>query len=195
MLILTLASGVGVQVLDLIRNRQQAGARLHLRFVTLFSLVAVVPAILIALVFGVLVNRGVDQWFSVNVSEAVENGADIGRAYVRDVSLELESDLATIANELTAPEARADFRSSRIRFSGLLAQTADIFGYPALYILDGEGQVLASGELPGAPPYVGPPRADREMAAQGENPPRGVTGNQDNTPTPDPLQEHSDASP
>ena len=51
----------------------------------LFSLVAVVPAILIALVFGVLVNRGVDQWFSQNVRSAVENGADIGRAYVDDV--------------------------------------------------------------------------------------------------------------
>ncbi|WP_245157602.1 PAS domain-containing sensor histidine kinase [Brevundimonas sp. A19_0] len=192
-LILTLASGVGVQVLDLIRNRQQAGARLHLRFVTLFSLVAVVPAILIALVFGVLVNRGVDQWFSVNVSEAVENGADIGRAYVRDVSLELESDLATIANELTAPEARADFRNSRIRFSGLLAQTADIFGYPALYILDGDGQVLASGELPGAPLYVGPPRSDLEMAAQGEIAPSGVTENPDTIRTLYPLTGYGDA--
>jgi hypothetical protein len=36
--------------------------------VTLFSMVALVPAVLIALVFGVLVNRGVDQWFSDNVT-------------------------------------------------------------------------------------------------------------------------------
>ena len=184
---------VGIQVLDLVRNRKQAGARLHLRFVTLFSLVAVVPAILIALVFGVLVNRGVDQWFSVNVSAAVENGADIGRAYVRDVSLELESDLATMANELTAPEARADFQTSRIRFSGLLAQTADIFGYPALYILDGQGRVLASGELPGAPAYVGPPRSDLEMAAQGEIAPSGVTENPDTIRTLYPLSGYGDA--
>jgi two-component system nitrogen regulation sensor histidine kinase NtrY len=50
--------------------------------VTLFSAVAVVPAVLIALVFGVLVNRGVDQWFSGNVRSAVENGALIGKAYL-----------------------------------------------------------------------------------------------------------------
>ena len=80
-LIAFLALVVGLRVLDIARDRaSDAGARLHLRFVTLFSLVAVVPAILIAVAFGVLVNRGVDQWFSNNVRAAVENGADIGRA-------------------------------------------------------------------------------------------------------------------
>ena len=71
-LIVFLALVVGLRVLDLVRERaSDAGARLHLRFVTLFSLVSVVPAILIAIAFGVLVNRGVDQWFSDNVSAAV----------------------------------------------------------------------------------------------------------------------------
>ncbi|MEG2729902.1 MAG: PAS domain-containing sensor histidine kinase, partial [Brevundimonas sp.] len=80
-----LAAVVGRQVLKLFRVRHEAGARLHLRFVFLFSIVSVVPAVLIALVFGVLVNRGVDQWFSTNVRSSVENGALIGRAYVADV--------------------------------------------------------------------------------------------------------------
>ena len=81
-----LASVIGLRVMRLARNRRaDPGARLHLRFVALFSAVAVVPAILIALVFGVLVNRGVDQWFSENVRAAVDNGADIGRANVADV--------------------------------------------------------------------------------------------------------------
>lgn len=188
-----LAAVVGRQVLALVRDRSRAGSRLHLRFVTLFSLVAVAPAVVIALVFGVLVSRGVDQWFSKNVSDAVENGADIARAYLRDVGGTLESDLSTMANELTAPEAMAGFREDRIWFSALLAQTADIFGYPALYIIDGEGRVLARGELPGAPRYRSPPPADLEMAAAGEEAPSGVTEGPDAVRALYPLTGYGDA--
>ena len=192
LLIAGLAAVVGRRVLLVVRNRRDAGARLHLRFVTLFSLVAVVPAILIALVFGVLVNRGVDQWFSQNVQAAVENGANIGRAYVRDVSLQVESDLEVISNELSAPEARSRF-PYRIEFSEILAQIADLFGYPALYILDGQGQVLAQGELSGAPPYLAPSQQDLEQAAQGETAPINVTENPDTIRTLYPLPEYGDA--
>ncbi len=192
-LIAALGAAVTRQILALVRDQSRAGARLHLRFVTLFSLVAVAPAVLIALVFGVLVNRGVDQWFSQNVSDAVENGADIARAYLRDVGGTLESDLSTMANELTAPEAVAGFRDDRIWFSALLAQTADIFGYPALYIIDGQGRLLARGELPGAPPYRAPPAADLELAAEGEEAPSGVTEGPDAVRALYPLNGYGDA--
>src|SRR5690606_28356401 len=136
------------------------------RFVTTFSAVAVAPAILIAIAFGVLVNRGVEEWFSRNVRAAVENGADIGRAYVADVSAGMDHDLATISTELGG-EVRAVFEN-RIQFSNALAQIADFFGYPALYILNGEGEVLARGEAPDAPPYLAPPRSALAQAALGE---------------------------
>ena len=187
-----LALVIGRRVLSLFQQRTHAGARLHLRFVTLFSLVALVPAVLIALVFGVLVNRGVDQWFSQNVSSAVQNGAEIGQAYVRDVSIEVEADLATIANELAAPEARARF-AYRIQYSELLAQVADLFGYPALYIIDGDGQMLAQGERADAPPYFAPSREDLEEAALGETAPIDVTENPDTIRTLYPLSGYGDA--
>jgi two-component system nitrogen regulation sensor histidine kinase NtrY len=157
---------VGARVLHLARERaSDAGARLHLRFVTLFSAVAVVPAVLIALVFGVLVNRGVEGWFSETVVAAVENGADIGRAYVGDVSAELEVDLATMTTELGAVRGLFD---RPLQFSTALTQIGAFFGYPAVYVLDGRGDVLAQGELPGAPPYVSPPSDAFERAAAGQ---------------------------
>jgi len=192
LLIVGLAVVVGRRALMLFRRRTDAGARLHLRFVALFSMVALVPAVLIALVFGVLVNRGVDQWFSENVTSAVQNSADIGKAYVRDVSLQVESDLEIIADELAAPEARARF-AYPIQFSELLAQVADLFGYPALYVVDGEGQLLARGELSGAPPYLSPSRQDLELVAQGETAPIAVTENPDTIRTLYPLSGYGDA--
>ncbi|MFN3931301.1 MAG: ATP-binding protein [Brevundimonas sp.] len=167
-----LALVVGRRVFSLFQRRTHAGTRLHLRFVTLFSLVALVPAVLIALVFGVLVNRGVDQWFSGNVQAAVENGATIGRAYVEDVSAEMDSDLIVISEQLAGAQPLFE---NRIQFSDALVQIADLFGYPAIYILGAEGEVLASGEGASAPPYLAPPREMLEAAADDGQPPQQIT--------------------
>mgnify|MGYP003575695902 CR=1 FL=1 len=185
-----LAVVIGRRVFSLFQRRSQAGARLHLRFVTLFSLVALAPAILIAVVFGVLVNRGVDQWFSENVKSAVDNGARIGEAYLTDVSEEMDGDLGVIAEQLGG--VRGLFEN-RIQFSDALTQIADLFGYPAVYILGPDGEVLASGETSGAPPYVAPPRAVLEAAAEGGEPPQQVTENPDAVRSLMPLPAFGDA--
>ncbi len=175
-LIAGLAFIVGRRVLTLARSTEEAGSRLHLRFVALFSMVALIPSVLIALVFGVLVNRGVDQWFSENVSASVDNGAIIGRAYVRDVANSMDADLVTISEQLDS--AKGLF-ADRIQFNAALAQVGDIFRYPAIYIVSSEGEVLARAEQPGAPPYLAPPRTYLEAAAQDGKPPTDVTQNPD----------------
>ncbi len=185
-----LAAVAGRRVLTLFRRRNDAGAKLHLRFVALFSAVAVVPAILIALVFGVLVNRGVDQWFSDNVQGAVTNSATIGRAYITDVGGRLDHDVGTIANELGGVRPLFD---NRIQFSRALSSIADLFGYPAIYILDSDGDVLASGELAGAPVYIAPPREAFEIAAAGKESPVQVTENPDVVRAVIPLPDYGDA--
>ncbi len=175
-LIAVLAFLIGRRVVALARGANEAGSRLHLRFVALFSTVAVIPAVLIALVFGVLVNRGVDQWFSQNVQASVENGAVVGRAYINDVSRSMDADLVTISEQLGS--ARGLF-GNRIQFNDALAQVGDIFGYPAVYILNGQGEVLAQAESAEAPPYLAPPRDYLEQAAEGGQPPQDVTQNPD----------------
>ena len=175
-LISGLAFIVGRRVLTLARSKEEAGSRLHLRFVALFSMVALIPSVLIALVFGVLVNRGVDQWFSENVKSSVDNGAIIGRAYVRDVAASMDADLVTISDQLDSARELFD---DRIQFNAALAQVGDIFQYPAIYIVNGNGEVLARAEQPGAPPYLAPPLSYIEAAGQGGKPPTDVTQNPD----------------
>src|SRR5690242_17918072 len=58
-LILSLGAMVGWRLFRLVASRDRAGAKLHLRFVMLFAGAAVIPAIVVALFFGLLVTRGV----------------------------------------------------------------------------------------------------------------------------------------
>ena len=49
------------------RRSGSAGARLHVRLVAIFSAIAVVPAILVAIFAAVTLNLGVEAWFSAHV--------------------------------------------------------------------------------------------------------------------------------
>jgi hypothetical protein len=64
------------------RFTPDTGARLHLRFVSLFSAAAVAPAVVVALFLGTTMSRGIEEWFSSRVKTVVENAALVGRNYV-----------------------------------------------------------------------------------------------------------------
>jgi two-component system nitrogen regulation sensor histidine kinase NtrY len=166
LLILALASWVGLRVARLVRRRQEdAGARLHLRFVALFGAAAVVPAVVVAVFFGLLVTRGVESWFSKDVRQSVENSATIGRNYVNDVDDQMTRDLQMMTDELAQIHP---LFANRLSFSNQLASLAEIRGYAALYLISADGTVLARGETLQAPPYLGPPQeALTQVAANG----------------------------
>jgi two-component system nitrogen regulation sensor histidine kinase NtrY len=169
-LILFLCASAGRRVLRLVFERaRDAGARLHLRFVTLFALVAVVPAIIVAMVFGALVTRTVDNWFGQRVQAVVENSAKVANSYIEDQKGYLASHMATMAGDVN--DAAPILKVAPIRFSQGLAQLAAYHAFPAVYVISGEGRVLARFEAPGAPPFVLPPPdafkiAQREIDGQ-----------------------------
>src|SRR6266700_3048063 len=55
------------------RRRGRAAARLHIRIVALFAVVAAVPAILVALVASITLDRGLDRLFSTRTRAIIEN--------------------------------------------------------------------------------------------------------------------------
>ena len=64
------------------------------------AIAAVVPAIIVALFFGVLVTRGVEQWFSQRVRTVVENAATVARAYVDEQTSNIQSQIVPMADDL-----------------------------------------------------------------------------------------------
>jgi two-component system nitrogen regulation sensor histidine kinase NtrY len=66
------------------RRRGRAAARLHFRIVLLFGIIAVVPAILVAVIASITLDRGLDRWFSNRARVMLGNAINIAQAYVRD---------------------------------------------------------------------------------------------------------------
>src|SRR3569832_130640 len=55
------------------RRSGRAGAKLHVRRVAMFSAIAVVPAILVAIFAAVTLNLGIASWFSGRVMAALDS--------------------------------------------------------------------------------------------------------------------------
>ena len=165
-LIGALTAVIGWRVLRLLREQSRdAGARLHLRFVRMFALAALVPAIVILLFFGALVTRGVDNWFSNRVRTVVENSATVARSYVDEQTKSLYGDVLAMATDLN--RAQPLFSTSPVAYGRILEGQAANRYLPAAYVLDQEGRVLASAEADGAPDFL-IPSAQRMRSAQSD---------------------------
>lgn len=81
--------------------RRTPGAGLHLRLISVFGLVAVLPAVLVALFAAVVLNRGLDNWFSQRTQAIVNTASTVAEAYLENASQATRSDLANIATDLT----------------------------------------------------------------------------------------------
>jgi len=166
-LILALAAVVAFRFGALVRARaRDAGARLHLRFVTLFAVAAVAPAVVVALFMGVLVNQGVERWLGGRVQTVVENSATVFRSYVDDQKRYIGDHVTVMAADLNREADR--LRTSPISFSHFLAVLASYHAFPAAYLVDRDGRVLARAESADAPPYAAPPASSFAAADEGD---------------------------
>ncbi len=147
------------RVIAIARSRgADAGARLHLRFVFLFSMAAVLPAIIVAMAFMFL-NRGLDTWFSDRVRASVENGNAIAGIATRDVTEKVVGSMNYVYQLLEGNNAKTLFQD-RLAFSVALKKTLDTQPQlNAIYIIDRSGQILARAEQADAFPYFAPPQA------------------------------------
>ncbi|MGI8840654.1 MAG: ATP-binding protein [Caulobacteraceae bacterium] len=167
LLLAALGALLAWRVLRLLGARSSdAGARLHLRFVALFSLAAVAPAVIVALFFGVLVTRGVDSWFSARVQSVVENSATVARSYVEEQKDYIGAHVAMMAGQLD--QAAPTLSDTPVAFGHFLKDMTADNGFSAAYLIDREGRVLARAEPPGAAPLLIPPLSTFKAADEGD---------------------------
>ncbi len=174
LLILSLAVSVGLagilahRIVRIVRawRASATGARLHVRFVTLFSLAALGPAVIVAAFLGLTFNQSVEGWFGQRVESTIENAAAVGRAYVDLVSGDLRGELEPMAEDLNL--ARRGLTDDPERYGAFLAAQAERRDFLSAYVIDAAGSVLARAEREGAAGYAAPAPGAFEAANQGD---------------------------
>ena len=93
LLALCLAALVGYQLWQLRAkiNAQIFGAKLTLRLVLFFSLIAILPGILVYAVSVQFLGKSIESWFDVRVEKALEGGLNLGRSSLENELQDLEN--------------------------------------------------------------------------------------------------------
>lgn len=143
-----------------------SGARLHVRFVTLFGLAALAPAIIVAAFLGFTFSQGVDRWFSQRVESTIENAAEVGRAYQELASGNMGDEVQLMGNDLNV--ARRGLTEDPERYGTFLAAQAEGRDFRSAYVIDGAARVLARAEQAGSVGYSPPSREAFAGANQGD---------------------------
>jgi two-component system nitrogen regulation sensor histidine kinase NtrY len=166
-IILGLAMVAGWRVLGLFGSKaRDAAVRLHRRFVILFAVAAMAPAVIIALFFGLVVTQGMETWFSNRVRTVVDNANTVTKAYLKEQEAFIRDRMDSIATDLNR---NVDgFDRSRMQFTALIYEEAAARDMAAVYVIDGDGRVLARAEQSSAPPYLAPPMSAIAVAARGQ---------------------------
>ena len=134
---------VGWQLRSLWRDYQAQvfGARLKLRLMLMFGVIAVLPG---ALVYGVsvqFVTRSIESWFDVRVEKALESGLHLGRSALESMLADLSEKGRTMAVELS------DLREAPRRSALLRLREERGVQSAALFSVGGQLLTSASADL------------------------------------------------
>jgi two-component system nitrogen regulation sensor histidine kinase NtrY len=137
------------------RRRGRAAARLHIQIVGLFSIIAVLPAVLVAIVANVTIDRGLDRLFSGPTREAIENSLTIARAYAYEHAQLIRDDILGMANDIA--HARPLYDQDRGTFRQLLTASAAARNLPGAMLIDKDRNILETAQTGINQTFVTPP--------------------------------------
>jgi len=129
------------------RRAKSAGSRLHLRLTGAFAVLALVPAVTVAVFAGLTVNIGLEGWFSERVREVVGNSVAAAQAYEAEHVIDLEADAQALAKFLDDNRRRVLFMDDgAVRVVLTNGQSQIQRGLKEAYVIDGSGEIRARGE-------------------------------------------------
>jgi two-component system, NtrC family, nitrogen regulation sensor histidine kinase NtrY len=138
------------------RRRGRAAARLHVQIVSLFSIIAVLPAVLVAIVANVTIDRGLDRLFSGPTREVIQNSLIVARAYTYEHAQLIRGDILAMANDIS--HARPLFDQDRRTFRELLTANAAARNLPGAMLIDKDRNILETAQTGIQQEFTTPPQ-------------------------------------
>ncbi len=146
-LLLMMGAVVARQVVRLWGERKRgiAGARLHVRLVFVFGLLAATPAILMAVFSSIFLYFGIHAWFNAHVSTAVHESLEVAQAYLKEHQQVMRADVLAMANDLNreAPE----LAGNQDAFNEYMQTQSQLRNLPEAIVVTSDGKLRAHSRL------------------------------------------------
>jgi two-component system nitrogen regulation sensor histidine kinase NtrY len=123
------------------RRRGSAGSKLHIRLVTMFTLVAVTPTVVVAALSLAVFDSALSDWFSSKVSSALRESLSASEAYLRENSQEIVVETRDMAIDLN--RVLADMRDSPDALETLVQAQARVRRFTGAEVVSANGKTLA----------------------------------------------------
>ena len=127
------------------RRQGLAGSQLHTRMVVLFSVVAVIPTIVVALFSVFLFDFGIRSWFTERIGAAVDSSQAVAEAYLEEHRRNITGDALAMAFDLNR---QAPFLMARPKqLAKFIQAQAAIRNLTEAVVFETSGEVLAKTGL------------------------------------------------
>ena len=127
------------------RRRGAAGARLHTRMATLFSLVALTPTIVVAVFSALFLHFGMQSWFSEKVSSAINRSQAVVQTYVQEQGDTLR--ISTLAASMELNSRAAQLARTPQHTPQVLTDTAAALSFTEAIMFRRNGDIVARNDL------------------------------------------------
>ncbi|MEN0041854.1 MAG: PAS domain-containing sensor histidine kinase [Pseudomonadota bacterium] len=152
-----------VRLLLRARERGRAAARMHIRIVALFGIVAALPAIIVAVIAGITLDLRLDRIFDERTRSIVASSMSLAESYVAETAGNLNS--STLNMGFLLSRNRSGYVLDRRSFQGFMTGQARARGMVRAAVVNSSGQVLVEAQLPDSSNYPAPPVSLIEQAA------------------------------
>ena len=129
----------------------QLGAQLHSRVVVMFSILAAVPAIIVAIFGAIFFTIGIDNWFSSQVKNALNKSLSVSEAYIEQGQKQIGLHSIDIARIVNSSGILINIESLDIQKENNLKKFLNKIAYEKglteLIIFDKNGKIVAESEL------------------------------------------------
>lgn len=165
--ILALAALIGREIHRIVLARRigKAASRLHVRIVTMFALVAAIPAIMVAIVASITLNVGLDRWFEIRTKTIINSSLSIADAYVQENARNLQGTTLSMAYDLDS--ARTLYGLDRTGFLDLLNKEAVGRGLAHAALVRADGSFVMSAQTSADFAMPAPPEGAIQEAESG----------------------------
>ena len=164
--VLVLLAIIGREVWHIIQARRQgsAGARLHVQIAALCSVIAVAPAMLVAVVASVNLDRGLDRQFVIRTHAVMQNSVIVSQAYLKEHERSIQAETNFMAGDVA--KAKPVFDQDIDRFRQGFTLQALLRNMPVAMMLRSNQSVILKSEFRLPPQVQEPPLPPADKLAQ-----------------------------